>query len=103
MTSLRAVRTALLVATLFLPGVASLYGQGIDRFSVRIDSLEVLGNVRHSNTEIIDRSGLRTGAIVQFPQIQQAIRRLFASGDYDDIRIDVTAQPPSIFYIIVIT
>ena len=104
MTPLRAVRTASFAATLFLTGVASLLGQQgqeIDRFSVRIDSVQVLGNVRHSDTEIIDRSGLRTGTIVQFPQIQRAIRRLFATGDYDDVRIDVTARPPNIFYIVV--
>ncbi len=89
----------LLIAALglFLPEVA-LDAQE-PRLSVQIDSVAVRGNERHSDTDIIDRSGLRVGTRVQYPQVRSAIQRLFASGDFADVRIHVTPEEPNIFYI----
>lgn len=69
------------------------------RLSVRIDSIVVHGNERHTDTDIIDRSGLRVGTQVQYPQVRTAIQRLFASGDFSDVQIRVTPEEPNIFFI----
>ena len=88
-------------ATLALAGVAPAFAQNLARSSVRIDSMVVLGNFRHAETEVINRSGLRRGNIVQLPQVQDAIRRLFATGEYSDVRVFVEGedQQGGIFYI----
>ena len=68
--------------------------------SVRVDSIVVLGNQRHSSSTIITRTGLRPGNIVRQPQIQDAIRRLFSSGDFSNIEVGVvgTDQERVTFY-----
>lgn len=90
-------------AILALAGVAPVFGQNLAVSSVRVDSIVVSGNFRRSETEIIDRSGLRVGNIVQLPQVQDVIRRLFATGDYADIQVSVGGDDPErgIFYITV--
>jgi outer membrane protein insertion porin family len=102
MTVRRTVRSFLLAATLCLSGVVSLWGQDTAQLSVRVDSVVVRGNERHTAVEIINRSGLRTGSVVQFPQIQDAIRRLFSTGDYADVEIRVTPGTPAVFFIDVV-
>lgn len=88
-----------------LAGVAPLFAQELDRFSVRVDSIAVHGNQRVAATEIVDRSGLRVGNIVQGPQVQDAIRRLFATGEYADVQIRVASEGPDaqsgVFHIVV--
>ncbi|MDH3734483.1 MAG: hypothetical protein OEU54_13210, partial [Gemmatimonadota bacterium] len=76
-------------AILALAGVAPAFGQDIAASSVRVDSLVVLGNSRHSENDIVNRSGLRVGNIVRGPQLADAIRRLFSSGDFSDVRVGV--------------
>lgn len=94
--------TLLLGVTCAFAGVAPAFGQDIAETSVRIDSLVVLGNARHSAIDIINRSGLRVGNIVRGPQVADAARRLFSSGDFSDIRIGVGGeQQTGIFYIFV--
>jgi len=95
--------TLTLGAILTLVGVAPAVGQDIGETSVRVDSLVVLGNTRHSANDIINRTGLRIGNIVRGPQVADAARRLFSSGDFSDIRIGVggTDQQKGIFYIFV--
>jgi outer membrane protein insertion porin family len=90
-------------ATLALAGVAPAFGQNLAETSVRVDSIVVSGNFRHSETDIIDRSGLRVGNIVQLPQVQDAIRGLFATGNYADIQVAVSGddRERGIFYITV--
>lgn len=101
MTVIPTVRALALAALLLVTGAWALGAQELDRFSVRIDSIAVRGAERHSPTEVITRSGLRAGSVVQFPQVQDAIRRLFATGDYEEIAIEVTPGEPAIFYIVV--
>ena len=71
--------------------------------SVRVDSIVVIGNRRHSSSTIITRTGLRPGNIVRQPQIQDAIRRLFSSGDFSNIEVGVagTDQERGTFYFLV--
>ena len=102
----RAPRTGASVvfgAILALAWVAPVVGQNIDELSVRVDSIIVIGNRRHGENDVINRSGLRVGNIVRGPQVQDAIRRLFSSGDFSDIRIGVAGDDrrEGIFYILV--
>ncbi|MCG8467502.1 MAG: outer membrane protein assembly factor BamA [Gemmatimonadetes bacterium] len=102
--ALRASRLAALGAILAATGGAPVVAQGtLDQNSVRVDSIVVLGNRRHSQASIIARSGIRAGNIVQQPTIQDAIRRLFSSGDFADIQVGVGGDDPErgIFYILV--
>jgi outer membrane protein insertion porin family len=88
-------------AILAVLGVAPAFGQ--EDSSVRIDSLAVIGNSRHSTIDVINRSGLRVGNIVRGPQLADAIRRLFSSGDFSDVRIGAggTDRESGVFYILV--
>jgi len=97
-------RLVALGAILATAGVAPLAGQGpLSRNSIRVDSIVVVGNSRHSSASVIARSGIRPGNIVQQPSIQDAIRRLFSSGDFSDIKIGVRGDDPEagIIYIAV--
>ena len=74
----------------------------LDQSSVRVDSVIVLGNQRHAANIIITRSGLRAGNVVRQPQIQEAIRRLFSSGDFSNVEIGVAESDDperGVFYI----
>jgi outer membrane protein insertion porin family len=97
---------ALAVTALFLPGkgVAALQAQEPPPASaaVPIDSIVVRGNQRIDAFDIIDHSGLRVGQSVRFPDIQDAIRRLFSTGAYEDVRVSVTPGTPAIFFIDVV-
>ncbi|MFQ5689583.1 MAG: outer membrane protein assembly factor BamA [Gemmatimonadota bacterium] len=90
------------LASLFGVSAVPLRGQNIPRLSVRVDSIEVRGNVRHTATDIIERSRIRVGNTVQFMQIREAIQHIFATGDYSDVSISVTAHRPNIFFIDVV-
>lgn len=87
------------LATLGVAGAAPLWGQVPQDLSVRVDSIVVRGNERNTDTWVVDRSGLRVGMTVHYPQVQEAIRRLFATGEFSDVRVWVTPEPPSIFYV----
>lgn len=95
--------TVVIGAILAIAGVAPVFGQEIAATSVRVDSIVVVGNSRHSETDVINRSGLRVGNVVRGPQIADAIRRLFSSGDFSDVRIGAGGidQDAGIFYIAV--
>lgn len=102
----KASRLALLGAIFAAAGVAPAFGQAptLDQSSVRVDSIVVIGNRRHSSAVIITRSGLRVGNVVQAPQVADAIRRLFTSGDFSNIEIGVNESDnpeEGVFYILV--
>ncbi len=91
---------AILAAAAVRPAAAQT--TGLDQFSVRVDSVVVVGNRRHSANIIITRSGLRPGNVVRQPQIQDAIRRLFSSGDFSYVHVGVAdSDDPErgVFYI----
>ncbi len=99
------VLAGLMFAVAGAEAAAGQQAANLDEFSVRVDSVIVLGNSRHRTADIISASGLRKGNIVRQPQIQGAIRRLFSSGDFSDIEIGIaesTDPAQGIFYIRVV-
>jgi len=52
------------------------------------DSLEVRGAERVSPQAVLATAGLIRGDSLSFPEIQRAIRDIFSTGDFDDVRID---------------
>jgi len=67
--------------------------------SVTIDSIVVRGNHRVSPTRVIELSGLRSGETVSFPAVQDAIHKLYASGQFETVSVSVTPGSPAIFFI----
>jgi outer membrane protein insertion porin family len=70
--------------------------------AVRVDSIVVSGAQRFSETGIRRISQLRVGEVVNGPDLQDAIRRLFATGEFSDVRVLVTRATPAIFYLEVV-
>ena len=67
--------------------------------SVDVDSLVVLGNQRVRTTTILEQSGLRPGMNVSYPDVQEAIQGLFATGQFSQIEVLVSRGDPAVFYI----
>jgi len=67
--------------------------------SVVVDSIVVRGNARVSDTRVIELSHLRVGESISFPTVQDAIHRLYASGQFENVSVSVTPGSPAIFYI----
>ena len=84
-------RTARLVLTL-----AALLGSSASRAVAQepaapppiIDSLVVEGAVRNTPRQVLDYSLLRRGEPANYRSIQRAITALFASGQFEDVRIE---------------
>jgi outer membrane protein insertion porin family len=70
--------------------------------SVTVDSIVVRGHSRYSASGIQRLAQIRVGEVVNGPAIQEAIQRLFATGEFDDVQIRVTPYTPAIFYIDVV-
>lgn len=70
-----------------------------ERLEVTVDSVVVTGNRRISDEEVRARSQLQPGTRVQYPDVQAAIRRLFATGDFENVQIHVGGSDPAVFYI----
>ncbi|MCE2422608.1 MAG: outer membrane protein assembly factor BamA [Gemmatimonadetes bacterium] len=105
-----AAALASLAVLLLLAGAGPALAQDEDptqrlaSLSVRVDSIAVIGNDRHVSDVIITRSGLRVGNVVRGAQIQQAVKNLFSSGDFSDVRIGVVDDDDperGVFYILV--
>ncbi len=69
---------------------------------MRIDSMVVTGQSRYSAEGILRVAQLRVGEVVNGPDLQDAIQRLFRTGEFEDIRIRVTPYRPAIFFIDVV-
>jgi outer membrane protein insertion porin family len=67
--------------------------------NVVVDSIVVRGNNRVSDTRVIEVSHLRKGESVSFPTVQEAIHRLFATGQFETVSVSVTPGSPAIFFI----
>lgn len=93
------------LAIVIVAGVSPLRAQQLPGgaqptvYQVQIDSLEVRGTDRYSTESVLRITRLRIGETVNGPDIQDAIRRLFATGEFSDVRISVTPAEPAIFYI----
>ena len=84
---------------LVMARVTPLWGQEQTLYQVRVDSVVVSGAFRFSDEGVHRVSGLRVGEIVNGPDVQAAIQRLFATGEFSDVVIRVTPSEPNIFYI----
>ncbi|MFQ5889891.1 MAG: outer membrane protein assembly factor BamA [Gemmatimonadota bacterium] len=73
-----------------------------DTLQVRIDSLVVRGGDRYSAGNILRIARLHVGQVVTGPDLQDAIRRLFRTGDFEDIQVRVTPGRPAVFVIDVV-
>jgi len=82
-------------------GVAPLLGQE-EPLSVTVDSIVVRGHSRYSAEGIQRLAQIRVGEVVNGPGIQEAIQRLFATGEFSDVQVRVTPYTPAIFYIDVV-
>lgn len=103
MTSRRFARATVALAMLAMAGVAPLWAQvQPDAREVTIDSIVVRGNDRYPASQVIRLAQVRVGQVVNGTDIQQAIRRMFATGNLADIRISVSPGTPAIFYIDVV-
>jgi len=52
-----------------------------------VDSIVVVGNRRDDRQQVIQSSGFVTGQAFSYRDVQRAIRSLFATGQYDDVRV----------------
>ncbi len=93
---LLAVGLALLTAT--APARAQQQA-GPRASSVTADSIAVAGNERVSAERIVEVSGLRAGMDVSYPDIQDAIHRVFSTGDFSDVEVRVGSGDPAVFTI----
>jgi outer membrane protein insertion porin family len=55
--------------------------------TVAPDSIVVLGNRRVDRKQVLDQSGLAPGKPLGYRDVQRAIQALYATGQYDDVRI----------------
>ncbi|MFW6192851.1 MAG: outer membrane protein assembly factor BamA, partial [Gemmatimonadota bacterium] len=69
--------------------------------SVSVDTIEVRGNERVPSDRILEQSGLRVGMDVSFPDVQDAIHRIFDLGEFSDVRILVGEGDPAPFHVVV--
>ena len=81
--------------------VAPLLGQD-EPLSVTVDSIVVRGHSRYSAEGIQRLAQIRAGEVVNGPDIQEAIQRLFSTGEFSDVQIRVTPYTPAIFFIDVV-
>jgi outer membrane protein insertion porin family len=81
--------------------VAPLLGQD-EPLSVTVDSIVVRGHSRYSAEGIQRLAQIRVGEVVNGPDIQEAIQRLFSTGEFSDVQIRVTPYTPAIFFIDVV-
>jgi outer membrane protein insertion porin family len=79
--------------------VSPLWAQDESLYQVRVDSVVVLGAERFSEESVRRIADLRVGDVINGPDVQDAIRRLFATGEYSDVSVRVTPNEPNIFYI----
>jgi len=90
------------LAMLTLAGVSPLNAQDQGLYQVEVDSIVVSGVNRYSSASVLRIARLRVGDIVNGPDIQEAIQRLFATGEFSDIDVSVTPDTPAVFFIRVV-
>ena len=72
--------------------IALLIGAGNasaqEAVSPPVDSVLVVGAVRNTSRQVISFSGIQVGQPATYRGIQRAIQGLFATGQFDDVRVD---------------
>lgn len=76
-----AAGAAALAFMLFAAAPAQAQDDGL-----RVKSITVGGNKRINDQAIIAEAGLRVGDAITIRDVQRAVRRLFATGNYDDVK-----------------
>ncbi|MBI4540590.1 MAG: outer membrane protein assembly factor BamA [Gemmatimonadetes bacterium] len=61
--------------------------------TVVADTIVVRGNERQLTAAVLSAAGLRAGVPITYREIQAALRRLWATGHYDDLRIYAEGEP----------
>lgn len=85
-----------------LAGASPLRAQDQGLYQVRVDSIVVSGVNRYSAESVRRIARLRVGDIVNGPDIQESIQRLFATGEFADIEVSVTPDSPAVFFVRVV-
>jgi outer membrane protein insertion porin family len=63
---------------------------------VRVEAVEVTGNQRLSDDVVLSAAGIRLGDRVTYREIQDAIRRLWATGEFSDVRVYARETPDDV-------
>jgi outer membrane protein assembly factor BamA len=74
------------------PGGAGA-GQPLEQ--VRVDSVEVRGNQRWADDAVLSAAGVRLGDRITYREIQDAIRRLWATNQFSDVRCGPSRPTPT--------
>ena len=71
------------------PRLARAQGEapGAPPAAVAPDSIVVLGLRRVDRKQVLDQSGLTPGRPLGYRDVQRAVQALYATGQYDDIRV----------------
>ena len=69
----------------------------------RVDSIMVEGNSRLTGSQIASAAGIVLGTEVTFRDVQRAIRTLFATGQFDSVRVEQREIPGRVILAIVVT
>ncbi len=71
----------------FVPRAARAQGEPAAPPSVAPDSIVVVGIRRVERQQVLAQSGLATGRPLGYRDVQRAIQALYATGQYDDVRV----------------
>jgi len=94
----RTVGLALALLLLGATGARAQQQGAQQQLSLTVDSIAVVGNERLSDSEVVQRTQLQAGSTIRYPDVQAAIHRLFATGDFDDVRVRVSRGDPAVLY-----
>ncbi len=97
----RFARFLLLPALLLLARSASA-AQDPQAQAPLIDSLVVEGPVRNSPRQVLDVAQLRRGEPAAYRNIQRAVSALFASGQFDDVRVEQRTAGQSLVIAVIV-
>jgi outer membrane protein insertion porin family len=86
-----AMAVASLIVTAFVaaPTVAQVPAQPLEL--VPVEAVEVQGNQRLGDDVVLSAAGIRLGDRITYREVQDAIRRLWATGEFSDVRIHAEA------------
>ena len=90
----------LALAAWLLFGAEPAFAQ--ERVSPPVDSIIVEGAVRNTARQVISFSGIQLGQPATYRGIQRAIQGLFATGQFDDVRVDQRQVGDKLMLILVV-
>jgi outer membrane protein insertion porin family len=96
----RPLRLLSALAALLLGG-STAYAQ--EAVSPPVDSIIVEGAIRNTPRQVISFSGIQLGQPATYRGIQRAIQGLFATGQFDDVRVDQRQVGDKLILILLVT